>query len=1369
MFIHIKYQMQVLTLVTLLLAAHQTLAQKPELVVQTGHLHTVRAVAISNDGKLIASAGADKLIILWDIKTEKQLISLRGHTGWIFGLAFSPDGHFLASGSSDGTVVLWNILEGRKEYDIPLQPYGVTSVAFSPGGDTLAISTTDEVIRLWEMKTRKLTELRGHTGQVTQVAFSPDGNHLASSSADGTIRIWNLAKWEQEFQITYKEKDSLTFRMSDFKNPVDFVRDMRQVKDPMSDYLRSQFDVSTLRLLKNYDGSIPLPEPLQNALVAEINKLLKGNSLFAPDRFKLDDLEDETKKLLAQNPRGDDLVRLNRLLLGEAYPFAIARKQDKVVTSLAYSPDGNLLAFGAADNNIGVLDTQAREVKLNVPPYGYHQVVSGDEFDIRRVQLVFRLGGNMYPAGSLTFTSNNELAFVDGLVLRVLDVETGKEKLSRETTSYDGSFAVATGKDRGLLVYNDGQSIKLLDLASKEIKELKGGFEAVDAVMFSKKGKSLAAWVGGVPKTWGDDFEASQPSLDSILAALVSSINVYIPSVNMIAHIEPPSSEDASPDIKLLDHTKPDGDLYLKGHSKNVTSIAISPDGNIFASSGEDGIVIIWDVKNRTPKKVLQWQARRIAFSPDGRFLVAAGKDGIKLWDVKTWEAKSIKNDGNIREILFSPNSKVLAVNSGELGGTLTLWEIETSKHLHTFKHDATPEEAAGRGTLYGNEIFTSTLIGDIKDYETASGPMAFSPDSRFVACQEVNFATSTYRIKIWDVKTGEEARVLAGHSQSIRSIAFSPNGKILVSGSWDGTIKLWNPTTGEELATLVPLNSAEKSDPFEEGNWVIFTPEGRFDTNINIDEVKNLNWVIPGDALHPLPLSIFMRDYYEPKLLQRILTGEKFRPVRDISTLNRTQPQVEIKEVRPDGVDTVQVELDVANVVSQSQHDAQGQALQSGVFDVRLFRDGQMVASSTEEGVLTDYVKAAGEMEQAAGREQAGLALWCKAHRVALETDGHARLTFHQVKLPQAGSVKEVEFSAYAFNNDRVKSDTAHYRYKTPPPGQPRKGRAYVIAVGVNAYENPAFDLSFAANDARRMLATVTRRLQATGEYEEVVPVSLISDWERDGDRVKVTRAQATKEDFKTVLRLLTDKAGEVSPARRSLIANADRLRPATPDDTVLILFSSHGYADRNGLFYLIPYDTGPGTAKEFTSGVRQHSISSDELSLWLRDVDAGQIALIVDACHSAAAVEGSEFKPGPMGSRGLGQLSYDKGMRILTATQSDNVALEVCHIGGQSIKQGLLTYALIKDGLEDDQADFSPRDNNIFLSEWLEFGTLRVPDLVQEVLSDNTRDKRTGCDGSPKLVGRGVIDEAEDGIQRPVLFDFTRRGKDTIIARKP
>ena len=81
-------------------------------------------------------------------------------------------------------------------------------------------------------------------------------------------------------------------------------------------------------------------------------------------------------------------------------------------------------------------------------------------------------------------------------------------------------------------------------------------------------------------------------------------------------------------------------------------------------------------------------------------------------------------------------------------------------------------------------------------------------------------------------------------------------------------------------------------------------------------------------------------------------------------------------------------------------------------------------------------------------------------------------------------------------------------------------------------------------------------------------------------------------------------------------------------------------------------------------------------------------------------------------MGSRGLGQLAFDKGMRILAASQADDVALE-----SDLIKQGLLSFALVENGLEGKQADFKPKDKKITLEEWLSYGVNRVPSLAEEV----------------------------------------------------
>ncbi len=203
-----------------------------------------------------------------------------------------------------------------------------------------------------------------------------------------------------------------------------------------------------------------------------------------------------------------------------------------------------------------------------------------------------------------------------------------------------------------------------------------------------------------------------------------------------------------------------------------------------------------------------------------------------------------------------------------------------------------------------------------------------------------------------------------------------------------------------------------------------------------------------------------------------------------------------------------------------------------------------------------------------------------------------------------------------------------------------------------------------------------------------------------------------------------------------------------ARPEDLVLVSASSHGYTDSDGIFYLVPSDSGTADLK--SPEFRRRCISSDELSRWLRDVDAGELVLIVDACHSAAAIEGTDFKPGPMGSRGLGQLSYDKGMRILTATQADNVALEK---GGL----GLLMRALLVDGLTAWQADYKPRDKAILLTEWLSYGVERVPRLYEEM-----KDGRI----------RGTFDPRElaDGkTQQPSLFDFARRRREVVLARQP
>src|SRR5262245_30136769 len=132
-------------------------------------------------------------------------------------------------------------------------------------------------------------------------------------------------------------------------------------------------------------------------------------------------------------------------------------------------------------------------------------------------------------------------------------------------------------------------------------------------------------------------------------------------------------------------------------------------------------------------------------------------------------------------------------------------------------------------------------------------------------------------------------------------------------------------------------------------------------------------------------------------------------------------------------------------------------------------------------------------------------------------------------------------------------------------------------------------------------------------------------------------------------------------------LPGEARDLLPATPDDLVAVSFSTHGLTGPDGTFYLLPHDIPPGLTRDAVSRpgaplgrLLDSCVTSEDLARWLRPVDAGELVLLVDACQSAGSVAPQGYKHGPFGSRGLGQLAYDKAMRVLAASQFDRMTFE-------------------------------------------------------------------------------------------------------------
>jgi len=949
------------------------------------------------------------------------------------------------------------------------------------------------------------------------------------------------------------------------------------------------------------------------------------------------------------------------------------------VTRVVYSPDSQLLITGGKDGRIRV-------------------------FAAASMRLAREWNAHTSAIQSMALHSNVIATTADDAVIRLWDYNTGTQQrsltghLTKVTSlafSPDGSQLASASTDGSLRVWNavTGAQQRTLrvglgDSITNLATEIKLEF---NAVAFLPSGNQLIA--GGTDKRI-TIWDLSTGRIGKSVTGFTSPITAVAISPDRQWFLS--GTQDGSVKIHRFDGAATVFDVYRQ--NLPVHSFAFSPDArwmaigmassNVERRSAAEG-------KTLRAFKGLSADVHDVAFSPDGRQF-ATGGDGAfpAIYDIAAQRTRlTLLNRRALDLRLVDPDDEWMLPTT-LLGDAVAFVELAWNRlqdYRRITDRRGTPAVMAWRALdAAGAEAWAASPSNVSLKQTAAAAPFDIStpaPSTAGVFREDgklLAFGDREGNVRFIDLSSHAELQTLKAFDIPIATVAFNTNGNLLAAASATG-IAIWDLAARRQTATIPTSNAtqlafspdarillSESSEGkrlwqvssgkpllsftfLNEGrDWVAAAPNGLFDASSG--SMRNTGWRFPEDKLGKSPLELFFNEFYYPGLLKSILAGESPQVSTNLTNVDRRQPVIRLALAKdPAGSTDVSLTLSVDEAPA-----GPNQPRGSGARDLRVFRNGILVK------VWPGEIVAPGA-------------------RTAQFTADLRLLSGENV------------FTAYAFNSANIKSPDAALTVRAGARIR-REPALHLLMIGVSTYANPQFNLNFAVKDIDAVSAEL-RSSAGVRQFSSLQPVRLA---DRD----------ATKANILLALKLL---GGAVVTNRPAALAN---VKPAEPQDGVLIYFAGHGTAYQNH-FFLIPHDLGfQGPRRSLTAAtvkpVLDHSISDRELEEALLSLDVNRLALIIDACHSGQVLDAEERRRGPLNTKGLAQLAYEKGMYVLAAAQSFQAALEAGNLG-----HGYLTYSLLQ-ALRGDIADDRPQDGAISMQEWLDYGVFRVPELHRG--GDNT-----------------------------------------------